>query len=105
MAGTKISGRNVNELHVIKTRTGGDVVTTTLKCLSYAKVNNFLVNSSAAEFFLELTVVGKKDEVELLTDYDGEDSGDYRIVYLSEQDAKMTRSLVVLLIIVQQLPH
>ena len=89
LAGTKSGGPNINELHVIKTRTGSDVVTTTLKCLSYAKVNNFLVNSSAAEFFLELTVVGKKDEVELLlTDYDGEDSGDYRIVYLSEQDAR-----------------
>ena len=89
LAGTKSGGPNINELHVIKTRTGSDVVTTTLKCLSYAKVNNFLVNSSAAEFFLELTVVGKKDEVELLlTDYDGEDSGDYRIVYLSQQDAR-----------------
>ena len=64
LAGTKTGGPNINELHIIKTRTGSDVVTTTVKCLSFAKVNNFLVNSSAAEVFLELTVLGKKDEVE-----------------------------------------
>ena len=90
LAGTKTGGPNINELHIIKTRTGGSsVVTTTVKCLSFAKVNNFLVNSSAAEVFLELTVLGKKDELEaLLTEFDDEDSGDNRVIYLSELDAR-----------------
>ena len=77
-------------LYFIKTRSDSGSATSTgsFKTLSYAVTNKPLVNSSESVQFLELTIFGPKNELELLLlEYDLSDSGYYRKIFLSESDA------------------
>ena len=58
------------------------------KTLSYATINKPLINPSESVQFLELTVFGNKDELDLLLiEYDIQDDDLFRKIYLSESDA------------------
>ncbi len=81
---------NLSELYFIKTRddAGNALTTGKLKSLSYAKVNKPLLNANNQVLFLELTVVGDKDDIDLLLlEYDPGDTNYQRNIFLSEADA------------------
>ena len=81
---------NLADLYFIKTRddSGNALTTGTLKSLSFAKVNKPLLNSNESVLFLELTVVGEKEDIELLMlEYDPGDNNYQRNLFLSAADA------------------
>lgn len=81
---------NLAELYFIKTRddSGNALSTGSLKSLSFAKVNKPLLNANDSVLFLELTVVGEKEDIELLMlEYDPGDNNYQRNIFLSEADA------------------
>ena len=81
---------NLADLYFIKTRddSGNALTTGKLKSLSFAKVNKPLINSNESVLFLELTVVGEKEDIELLMlEYDPGDNNYERNIFLSEADA------------------
>jgi hypothetical protein len=81
---------NLADLYFIKTRddAGNALTTGTLKSLSFAKVNKPLLNANDSVLFLELTVVGEKEDIELLMlEYDPGDTNYQRNIFLSEADA------------------
>jgi len=81
----------IGTLYFIKSRSdvGSPTSTGTIKSLSYATVNKPLINPSVSVQFLELTVFGNKDELELLMlEYDNGDSGYKRKLFLSESTAQ-----------------
>ena len=82
---------SLGTLYIVKSRSGGGspTATSSITSLAYAKVNKPLVNSSDSVFFLELTVKGSKDELELLlTEYDAGDGNNRRKLFLSASDAE-----------------
>jgi hypothetical protein len=81
----------IGTLYFIKTRSdvGSPTAIGSFKSLSFATVNKPLINPSVAVKFLELTVYGQKDELELLLlEYDNGDGNYKRRIYLSENDAE-----------------
>ena len=81
---------NLADLYFIKTRddSGNALTTGNLKSLSFAKVNKPLLNANESVLFLELTVVGEKEDIELLMlEYDPGDTNYQRNIFLSEADA------------------
>ena len=77
-------------LHFVKTRNDGGSPTSTgsIKSLAYAKVKKPLINSSEFVQYLELTVSGQKDDLELLLlEYDLGDSILRRKLFLTSSDA------------------
>ena len=77
-------------LYYIKTRTdqGTPSATGSFRTLSFATTNKPLINPSTSVQFLELTVVGPKNELEsLLIDHDLSDNQYNRSIYLTEADA------------------
>ena len=77
-------------LHFVKTRNQSGAATSigTVQSLAYAKVNKPLLNSSSSYFYLELTITGKKDDLELLmVEYDLGDAGKQRNLFLTDADA------------------
>ena len=80
---------SIGNLYYIKSRGGAELDVGTIKSLSYATINKPAINASAAVQFLELTVSGPKDELELLLkEYDNGDSSKQRKLFLNTQDAK-----------------
>ena len=81
---------NLADLYFIKTRddSGNALTTGTVKSVSFAKVNKPLINSNESVLFLELTVVGEKEDIELLMlEYDPGDTNYQRNLFLSSADA------------------
>ena len=77
-------------LYFIKSRGDGGAATSigTVKSISYATINRPLINPSPAVQFLELTIVGNKDELELIMkEYDLGDSNYQRKLFRSNADA------------------
>ena len=82
---------SLGTLYLVKSRSGGGSPTSTssITSLAYAKVNKPLVNASDSVFYLELTVKGSKDELELLLkEYDSGDGNGLRKLFLSASDAE-----------------
>ena len=78
------------ELFFIKTRTdqGSPSAVSSFKTLSFATINKPLINPSTSVQFLELTIFGDKNELELLMlEYDLSDNEFKRRIFLSENDA------------------
>lgn len=81
----------IGTLYVIKSRSdvGSPTSVASVKSLSYAVVNKPLINPSVSVKFLELTVTGPKNELDLLLlEYDNGDSEYKRRFYLTEGDAQ-----------------
>lgn len=81
----------IGTLYFVKSRSdvGSPTSVGSVRSLSYAVVNKPLINPSIAVKFLELTVVGSKDELELLLlEYDNGDDEYLRRLYLSEAGAQ-----------------
>lgn len=81
----------IGTLYFVKSRSdvGSPTSVGSIRSLSYAVVNKPLINPSIAVKFLELTVVGSKDELELLLlEYDNGDDEYLRRLYLSEAGAQ-----------------
>ena len=79
-----------SELFFIKTRSdvGTPTAIASFKSLSFATTNKPLINPSESVQFLELTISGRKDELEqLLLEYDDSDSEYKRKIFLTEADA------------------
>ena len=77
-------------LYFVKTRNNAGAATSvgTVQSLAYAKVNKPLLNSSESFQFLELTITGKKDDLELLmVEFDLGDGGKQRRLFLTDADA------------------
>jgi len=77
-------------LYFVKTRNNAGTATSvgTVQSLAYAKVNKPLLNSSESFQFLELTITGKKDDLELLmVEFDLGDGGKQRRLFLTDADA------------------
>ena len=77
-------------LYFVKTRNDAGTATSvgTVKSLAYAKVNKPLLNSSLSYQYLELTISGKKDDLEnLMIEYDLGDAGKQRRLFLTDADA------------------
>ena len=77
-------------LYFVKTRNDSGAATSTgsVKALSYAKVNKPLLNSNDTVKFLELTISGNKDDIELtMLEYDLGDSNYQRKLFLTEAEA------------------
>ena len=82
-------------LYFIKTRsdTGSPTSVGTFKSLAFSAVNKPLINPAVAVKFLELTVIGPKDELELLLlEYDNGDTEFKRKIFLSESAAQANSS-------------
>ncbi len=78
------------EMYFIKTRSdvGTPTAISSFKTLSFAITNKPLIQSEISVKFLELTIVGPKNELEqLLLEYDLSDPDLKRNIYLSESDA------------------
>ena len=77
------------ELYFIKTKQDNSVTAIgSFKTLSYATTNKPLINPAESVQFLELTVFGRKDDLDLLlVEYDVQSDGFLRRIYLSEADA------------------
>ncbi len=77
----------LNDIWFIKTRSGSTPATVdSAKPISFAKVKRIDIDATAT--FLELTVVGNKNILDLfLKEYDEEASSKLRNIYLSEADA------------------
>jgi len=81
----------IGTLYYIKSRSDNGTATSigSIKSISYATVNKPLINPSVAVQFLELTIVGPKNELELIfLEYDNGDASYRRRLFLSELDAK-----------------
>lgn len=81
----------IGTLYYIKSRSDGGSPTAigSVKSIAYASVNKPLINPSVSVQFLELTVVGPKNELELvLLEYDNGDSTFRRKLFFSEADAQ-----------------
>ena len=82
----------IGTLYYVKTRsdTGSPTAIGNVKCLSYAVVSKPLVNPNTAVKFLELTLLGPKDELELLLlEYDNGDQDFLRKIYLTQASAQL----------------
>ncbi len=80
----------LGEIHFIKTRNdaGTATSTSTVKGIAFAKVNKPLINSNDSVKFLELTILGKKDDLDLLfLEFDLGDSNYQRKIFLTSADA------------------
>ncbi|AIX20550.1 structural protein [Synechococcus phage ACG-2014e] len=78
------------EIHFIKTRNdaGTATSTSTVKGIAFAKVNKPLINANDSVKFLELTILGKKDDLDLLfVEFDLGDSNYQRKIFLTSADA------------------
>jgi hypothetical protein len=81
----------IGTLYYIKSRSDGGSPTSigSIKSISYASVNKPLINPSVSVQFLELTVTGPKNELELiLLEYDNGDDTFRRKLFFSENDAQ-----------------
>ena len=81
----------IGTLYYIKSRSDGGSPTAigSIKSISYATVNKPLINPSVSVQFLELTVTGPKNELELiLLEYDNGDSTFRRKLFFTESDAQ-----------------
>ena len=81
----------IGTLYYIKSRSdvGSPTAIGRFTSLSYATVNKPLINPSVSVQFLELTVLGPKDELELLLlEYDNGDTEFRRRLFFSESDAQ-----------------
>ena len=81
----------IGTLYFVKSRSdvGSPTAIGSVKSLSYAVVNKPLINPSVSVKFLELTVTGSKDELELLLlEYDNGDAEYKRRFYRTEADAQ-----------------
>jgi len=79
-------------LYFIKARGTGGASTSigSVRSLAYATINKPLINSSEAVQFLELTIVGPKNELELaMLEYDTGDVQFRRKLFLNEGDAQV----------------
>jgi hypothetical protein len=82
----------IGTLYYVKTRsdTGAPTAIGSIKSLSYAVVSKPLVNPNTAVKFIELTVLGPKDELELLLlEYDNGDVNFLRKIYLTQASAQL----------------
>ena len=80
----------LGEVHYIKTRNDAGAATSTasMKGIAFAKVNKPLINANDSVKFLELTLVGKKDDLDLLfVEYDLGDANYQRKIFLTSADA------------------
>ncbi len=81
---------NLGTLYFIKTRDDSGNATSigSIKALSYAKVNKPLLNPAENALYLELTIAGKKDDIELLfLEYDFGDVNYQRKIFLNAANA------------------
>lgn len=81
----------IGTLHYIKSRSdvGSPTSTASVRSIAYASVNKPLLNPSVSVQFLELTIVGQKDELELLLlEYDNGDSEYRRRLFFTKADAE-----------------
>jgi hypothetical protein len=82
----------IGTLHFIKSRNDGGSPTSvgTVQSIAYASINKPLINPSDTFQFLELTIVGNKDDLDLLMlDYDLGDSNLRRKLFLTDNDASV----------------
>ena len=80
----------LGDVFYIKTRNDAGTATSTrsVKGIAFAKVNKPLINSNDSVKFLELTILGPKDDVDgLFLEYDLGDPGYQRKIFLSDADA------------------
>jgi hypothetical protein len=80
----------LGEVHFIKTRNDSGAATSvsSVKGLAFAKVNKPLINANDSVKFLELTILGKKDDLDLLfLEYDLGDSNYQRKIFIANSDA------------------
>ena len=80
----------LGEVHYVKTRNDAGTATSTrsVRGIAFAKVNKPLINSNESVKFLELTIVGPKDDVDgLFLEYDLGDSSYQRKIFLTSTDA------------------
>ena len=81
---------DIQTLYFVKARDEANNPTSisSVDVVAYAKVNKPLLNSDPAFKYLEITVVGKKDEIELLfLEYDLGDSNEQRKLYFNSAEA------------------
>ena len=82
----------IGTLYYVTSRddTGAATSIGSVTSLAFASVNRPLINSAESVQFLELTVFGDKDEVDLLLrEYDDGDPGYIRRLFLSQSDATL----------------
>ena len=87
----------LGDIYFIRTRDDAGNATSigTLKTLAYAKVNKPLYNADPAIKFLEITVVGKKDDIDLLMiEYDLGDANYERKLFYQESDASVDQNAI-----------
>jgi hypothetical protein len=80
----------LDEVYFIKTRNDSGVATSvsSVKGIAFAKVNKPLINANDSVKFLELTILGKKDDLDLLfVEYDLGDSNYQRKIFTASADA------------------
>ena len=85
----------IGTLYFIKSRSDAGSPTSigSFKSISYATVNKPLINPSVSVQFLELTVLGPKNELDLLLlEYDNGDSSQRRRLFFSQSDAQNDNS-------------
>ena len=85
------------DVYFVKTRDNAGNATSvgSLKGVAYAKVNKPLLNSNDAVKFLELTVVGKKDDIELLmVEYDPGEANFLRKIFYNNSDAAVDQNAI-----------
>ena len=82
----------IGTLYYVKTRsdTGSPTAIGSVKSISYAVVSKPLVNPNLAVKFIEITVLGPKNELELLLlEYDNGDPNFLRKIYLTQATAQL----------------
>ncbi len=80
----------LGEIHYIKTRNDAGAATSTASVngVAFAKVNKPLLNANDSVKFLELTISGRKDDLDLLfLEYDLGDANYQRKIFLTSADA------------------
>ena len=80
----------IGELWFVKSRStsGAPAVVSSVKSISYAKINRPEINPTTSVKFLELTICGNKDDIISLVEYDEGDPNFIRKLFKSEADAK-----------------
>ena len=87
----------LGDIYFIKTRDNAGNATSvgSLKTVAFAKVNKPLLNSNDAVKYLEITVVGKKDDVDLLLlEYDLGDANYQRKLFYTNSDAAVDQNAI-----------
>ena len=87
----------LGDIYFIKTRDNSGNATSvgTLKSVAYAKVNKPLLNQNDAVKFLELTVLGSKDDIDfLMVEYDNGDPNYLRKLYYENADAAVDQNSI-----------